>query len=365
MSFQERLADSKFEEGQLLTLLRLFSLFNSSLDLNKVLEMVMDEVIAILKAERGFIMLLDTKNSELVLSIARNMDHQTIQEDEFTISKNIILKSATDKTPIISFNAMQDPRFDQYKSVSIHNLRSILCVPMLFKGDLTGLIYIDNRIKSGVFREPDKNLLQTIADVAAIALENARSYLKVKNTIKVLANSIEAKDDYTRGHVERVSHYCVEIGKQLGLNERRLEELEIAGILHDIGKIGIPDTILKKQNTLTLEERETMKQHPVVGEDIVSPIEFSQDIIKAIKHHQEHYDGRGYPGGLRGEDIPLYARIVAVADTYDAMTSDRPYRKSVGEDAALKELRQAAGTQLDPSVVNAFMLILSSPKIDA
>jgi HD-GYP domain-containing protein (c-di-GMP phosphodiesterase class II) len=363
MSFQERLTDSKFEESQLLTLLRLFSLFNSSLDLDKVLEMVMDEVITILKAERGFIMLLDTKNCELVLSIARNMDHQTIQEDEFTVSKNIILKSATEKAPIISFNAMEDPRFDQFQSVSVHNLRSILCVPMLFKGDLTGLIYVDNRIKSGVFREPDKNLLQTIADVAAIALENARSYLKVKNTIKVLANSIEAKDDYTRGHVERVSHYCVEIGRELGLNERSLEELEIAGILHDIGKIGIPDTILKKQNTLTPEERETMKMHPDVGEDIVSPIEFSQDILKAIKHHQEHYDGQGYPGGLCGDDIPLYARIVAVADTYDAMTSDRPYRKSKEEAAALAELKRASGTQLDPRVVEAFLHVLKAPRL--
>jgi len=182
-----------------------------------------------------------------------------------------------------------------------------------------------------------------------------RGYL---DTIRSLAASVDAKDPYTRGHAERVATLSVEIGSELGLPPEILKALEYAGILHDIGKIGIPDLILAKRTPLTPEEMDRVRGHPTIGAEIVAGVEFLQDAVPAIRSHHERWDGTGYPEGLRGEAIPLVARIVNVADTWDACTSRRPYQEPIPADVVVAILEGLKGAQTDPAVHDALLAVL-------
>ena len=179
-----------------------------------------------------------------------------------------------------------------------------------------------------------------------------RAYLE---SIEALRYTVEAKDRYTRGHSDRVSEYSILIGKKIGLTQEELKKLRIGGLFHDIGKIGVPDSILLKTERLTDEEYSEIKNHPSIGKHILSSASIFSDIIPIVYHHHEKYDGTGYPGKLKGEEIPLLARIAAIADTFDAMTSKRSYRDALSIDVAKNEIKRCSGTQFDPELVNAFM----------
>ncbi|MBI5175328.1 MAG: HD domain-containing protein [Candidatus Melainabacteria bacterium] len=170
-------------------------------------------------------------------------------------------------------------------------------------------------------------------------------------TIRALADALDAKCDYTAGHSLRVSRIAVLIGRQMGLPEDTLRDIELGGILHDIGKIGVPESILWKPDKLTAEERSIMSRHPVKSAEIIGDLKGLVRAREYVKHHHEFFDGSGYPDGLEGENIPIGARIILVSDAYDAMTTDRPYRKAIGHVRAIEELRKLAGTQFDPVVV--------------
>ncbi len=177
-------------------------------------------------------------------------------------------------------------------------------------------------------------------------------------TIRALAAAIDAKDPYTKGHSERVAQMAVALARELDLPEREVDDLEYAALLHDIGKIGVDESILGKDDGLTDEEFEKIKTHTAVGAKIIKPVEFLKKTYKAVYHHHERFNGNGYPDGIKGEDIPLFARIIAVADAYDAMGSDRPYRKKLSKDKIMKELKDQSGKQFDPEVVKALISIL-------
>ncbi len=182
-----------------------------------------------------------------------------------------------------------------------------------------------------------------------------RGYLE---TIRSLASAIEAKDPYTRGHAERVASLAVEIGRELALDGEALRALEVGGVLHDIGKIGIPDAILAKRTPLTAEEMELVKAHPRIGAEIVAGVEFLRAALPAIRGHHERWDGTGYPDALAGDAIPLVARIVNAADTWDACTSDRPYQPAFATADAASIVDALRGTQLDPAVHDALVAVL-------
>jgi HD-GYP domain-containing protein (c-di-GMP phosphodiesterase class II) len=177
-----------------------------------------------------------------------------------------------------------------------------------------------------------------------------------------LADEIEVKDEATLGHVSRVASYALGIGRELGLPSWELRSLVLAAQMHDVGKIGTPDAILCKPGSLTDEEFLVIKQHTVRGHEIAGQVEALRSIRDVVRHHHERVDGEGYPDGLRGEDVPLHSRIIAVADTYDALTSDRPYRAAKTSDEALEELRSVSGSQLDGRLVEAFVASLARPK---
>lgn len=173
--------------------------------------------------------------------------------------------------------------------------------------------------------------------------------------VKTVLRALNCKDDYTYGHSMRVAFYSVALGKELGLSKDELYKLELAALFHDIGKIGVPDEILMKPSRLEEEEFHIMKQHPTKSAEILADFDYFADIADWVKFHHERYDGRGYPDGLKGEDIPLYSRIILIGDTFDAMTSTRPYRKGLSYEIAFSELDEFSGTQFDPKLVKAFV----------
>ncbi len=195
-------------------------------------------------------------------------------------------------------------------------------------------------------------------------LKEANQQLKEAyyGTLETLRLAVDAKDTYTRNHSDRVSYYSVLIGKQLGMNEDDLEILKQGALFHDIGKIGIPDAILQKPGKLTDEEYDDIKNHPSIGAKILGPAKIFEPLIPMVLHHHERYDGRGYPGSLKGEEIPYMARIVCVADSFDAMTSDRAYRPRFTVVKAIEEMENCKGVQFDPDMVDAFMIALKNNK---
>ncbi|MFQ5901256.1 MAG: HD-GYP domain-containing protein, partial [Thermodesulfobacteriota bacterium] len=239
--------------------------------------------------------------------------------------------------------------------------RSILRVPLTIREKVVGVLSLDSR-KKEAFTTEDIFTSENIAYQISIALENSWLVEDLKGlllgTIESLASAIDAKSPWTKGHSERVTEYALMIGKEMKLDDETLKDLRLVGLLHDVGKIGTYGLILDKPEKLQEEEFEMVKEHPIRGAEILGPIKQFKDIIPAIQYHHECYNGRGYPDGLKGEAIPLLARILSVSDAYDSMTSDRPYRKAIGKERAIAELKRCSGTQFDPSVVDAFLRTL-------
>ncbi len=213
-------------------------------------------------------------------------------------------------------------------------------------------------IESGIKSIEQMNTIRSIN----MALEDKNEELEKAylDTIGILRQTVEAKDPYTRGHSDRVSEFSVLIGKKMGLDEATLHTLKIGGLFHDIGKIGIPDSILLKESKLSDDEYSQIKNHPTIGAHILGDAKVFKDILPMVKHHHERFDGRGYPSGLAGTDIPLIARIAAVADTFDAMTSKRTYRNSLPLDFVKEEIKKCSGTQFDPEIAGIFLDILNN-----
>ena len=186
-----------------------------------------------------------------------------------------------------------------------------------------------------------------------------RSDEKLFGGLRALLGTVSAKDKYTLGHSERVMDYAVMIARSMGLEGERIRLIKIAALLHDIGKVEIPEALLNKSEPLTEDDRNLLKKHPSYSADILEPLSNIELLIDSIKHHHERFDGKGYPSGIKGNDIPLEARILCVADSFDAMLSDRPYRKGMKINEVIAELEKNAGTQFDPSAVNAFFSALS------
>ncbi len=213
-------------------------------------------------------------------------------------------------------------------------------------------------IESGIKSIAQMNLIKKINQELSDTYEKLeQAYME---SIQTLRYTVEAKDPYTRGHSDRVSEYSVLLGQKLGLSQEDLKTLRIGGLFHDIGKIGVPDSILLKESKLTDDEYSQIKNHPTIGAHILSSATIFQDIIPIVKHHHEKYDGNGYPSKLKGDEIPYFARIAAVADTFDAMTSKRTYRDALSIDVVKEEIEKCSGTQFDPAIAQAFLEILEN-----
>ncbi len=238
----------------------------------------------------------------------------------------------------------------------------VLVQPVTCEGRLVGVIVAGCKGGSDpLISSYDLQLVEAAAGHVSAFVENVALYQAQQDlfvgTIQAITAALDAKDRYTRGHSERVAHIATQIATNIGLDSERCQRVHVAGLVHDVGKIGVPEAVLTKRGRLTDEEFGLIKLHPTIGHNILKGIPLLRDVIPAVLHHHERIDGRGYPAKLKGEEIPLYARILSVADTFDAMSSDRSYRPAMPREKVLAELQRSAGTQLDPVLVEAFMKI--------
>lgn len=351
--------------NQITALMEIGSVINSSLGKERVLEEVMDSLIALMHAERGFLMLRQT-NGELRSQVARGIAHINLVEEAFAFSRTIVRKVVETGQPILTTNAQEDPRFEDQVSVAAYQLRSIMCAPLKIKDHLIGVLYVDNRARTGMFRDSDLALISAFANQAAVAIDNAHLFddLQKSNrdlerayqaTLEGWVHALDLKDKETEGHTQRVTILTERLARSMGVDGDALVHITRGALLHDIGKMGIPDSILLKPGELTEEERSIIRQHPVYAYEMLKPIEFLRPALDIPYCHHEKWDGTGYPRGLKGMEIPFAARIFPIIDVWDALVSDRPYRKGIPHDEVRQRIKADSGKHFDPHVVRAFM----------
>ncbi len=348
--------------AQLSALHEVGSLLVSTLDEKVVRERAISSITRLIGAEAGSLLLVDRDRKELYFEVALGEKGERVKTIRLKLGEGIAGWVAKYGKPLIVNDVTKDKRFQsRVDKYSKFKTRSIICVPVRIKDDIIGVLEGINKI-DGDFTADDLSMLELFSNQVAIALDNARLYKEIRDTFyatsEALADAIEKRDPYTGGHTERVLQYSIAIAEELGLDEKTRENVRFAAVLHDVGKIGIDDCILRKQDRLDHKEQDIMKTHPQLGAEILSHIPHLRDVVPGILYHHERVDGSGYPEGLEDGDIPVIARIISVADAYDAMTTTRPYRKALSKDAAIKELKRCAGTQFDRAVVNAFVRAL-------
>ncbi len=335
---------------------------NQLKDIKEILNDVMDNITGLTPFDSVGIYL--TRENEKILPLVAWRGVSNEFSDKFSnmdLRKGLGRIICEKREPIILDFGEIDNEFKPI--VGEEGLRYIIFVPLVSKRELSGIIAFGSNFPvSDSYKDPE--LLKSIGVQIGLAINNAKLYEDVEelfmSTVKVLSSAIDAKSPWTRGHSERVTNYSVLIGERVMLDDRDIDDLEIAGLLHDIGKIGVIEDLLDKPGKLTDEEFAVVKEHPIKGAEILKPIKQFESIIPVIVHHHENFDGTGYPYGLKGENIPFLSRIISVADTYDAMTAERPYRPTPGREKAMIELKRCSGTQFDPELVNIFLDILKN-----
>ena len=278
----------------------------------------------------------------------------------------VIGRALRERTVVVSNDVERDPSFARIPETS--DTQSELVVPVWVGQRLWGVLNVEES-EIDAFDDDDVKLLQTVADQMGSALRSAELYAQLERaylgTAEALAAALEAKDAYTAQHATSIVGWAEAVGRRLGMDHEALRNLRYGAVFHDIGKISVPEAILNKAGALTPDEWELVKQHTVVGEQILAPVEFLADVLPIVRHEHENWDGTGYPDGLRGMAIPLGARIVLVCDAFHAMTSDRPYRLALPRSRAIKQLQENGGTQFDPLVVDAFLAVLDAESAEA
>jgi HD-GYP domain-containing protein (c-di-GMP phosphodiesterase class II) len=352
------------------TLMELSAILNSTLQISEVLRRAVEAATRLMECEVGSLLLLNEECNELTFEVALGERGREVKEVRLQVGEGIAgWVAKTGQSTIVS-DVRRDPRFSRRVDFRTQFItRNMICVPVKSHERIIGVLQALNRRTNRPFAQEDQHLFESLARQVGIAIENARLYEEVKatffSTAATLAEAIEKRDPYTGGHVRRVVDISLAVGEELGLNPEEKETLQLAAILHDVGKIGIRDRVLLKHGPLTPEELEHIRQHPELGAEILAPVKQLEAVIPAVRHHQERCDGQGYPGGLRGDEIPLASRIIAVADAFDAMTTDRPYRPRLNDEAAAKEIQRCAGSQFDPKVVEAFMRAFGAGRISS
>lgn len=345
------------------TLLEISRSLSSSLRLETVLDKVMDAVMDLTGAERGLLLLGDHPD-ELVVRVRRDA---TGPVSEFPYSQSVVDEVMRSGEAQVLRDAQHDPRFGKQDSIVSQSLRTVMCVPLLpvqAKAPI-GVVYVDKHTPTQIFSQHDLSLFESLAGHAAVALQNARLHADLQRSSQALresydatlmgwARALELRDRETEGHTQRVTELTVRLARAVGIEDGEIEHIRRGALLHDIGKMGIPDDILRKPGPLTDAEFSTMQQHTVYAFEMLSPISYLREALDIPYCHHEKWDGSGYPRGLKGDEIPRAARLFALVDVWDALTSDRPYRAAWAPERTLAYIREQAGKHFDPDLVEDF-----------
>jgi GAF domain-containing protein len=353
------LSVSQSRNMQLSLLNEVGQLINSSLEPEVVQRLTIRAAMRLVQTQAGSLLLRDESTDEMFFQVVLGTYARDVQRTRLQPGEGIVGWVVEHGKPQVVHDVGADKRWSsRVDKTSRFRTRNLICVPVIHRDRVIGALQLLNK-KKGFFDGEDLEMLQALANKVATALDNARLFAQVEQTLfetsEALAESIEVRDAYTGGHTRRVVDYSLAIGRRLRLSDEAFDQLRLAAVLHDIGKIGVDDHVLRKPGRLDAAEIRQMKRHPVLGVEILEHIHYYTQALPGIRSHHERHDGRGYPDGLAGADVPSIARIISVADTYDAMTSDRPYRKGLDKRFAVSEIRYCAGSQFDPKVVRAFV----------
>jgi HD-GYP domain-containing protein (c-di-GMP phosphodiesterase class II) len=344
-------------QRHLSTLHRVSELLAGAKDIQGLSDATLRAILEVTAADRAALVLRrrDPSTGEAEVAAARS---RTASDAQFTVSRTLVSDVIEKGVSTFAHDAAADDRFSEGQSVIQQNIRSVMCVPLRTTDDVLGALYVDSLSGAGRFNEADLELLSAIGNQAGVALHRVRLMSELErlllDTIRAIAATIDAKDGYTHRHSERVALLATRLGKEIALSPEELETVQLAGLLHDVGKIAVPDAILNKPGRLTPEEFEDMKKHPGHGARILENIQNAsvQAVLPGVKHHHEKWDGTGYPDGLKGEDIPLLARLLGVADFFDALTSARSYRAAMSPEVAVDLITKSSGTHFESSLAD-------------
>jgi len=333
----------------------------TNLNANDVLKIIVDQTSKLLNSHDCSIFLYDEKKKDLVLAIAKGLRKPYIGTMRVSLTDGLIAYVAkTKRTKLVSGSDLD--KYCDYPPGDYVSFKTVVASAMSLPDKLIGVVEIRDPQKRNLSNET-LLLFKTITMQMAVFLEKANLFQTVQeiylNVIKSLSETVEAKDPETIGHCSRVEDWAAKIANKLTLDEEMVEQIQVAAHLHDIGKIGVSESILMKTTKLSKNEIAELKRHPGVGAKILSPIKQFGDISILVKHHHEHYNGSGYPDGLSGDQIPLGSRIIAVADSFEAMTWNRYYNRRLSKHEALNEIKRCSGTQFDPAVVKAFNTVFN------
>lgn len=347
---------------ELATLYEMSRALGSTLEMDVLLESVLDSALRIFGVELGYVTLRDRETGRLELKVWRGGD---VRPDEEALRSSMSEWVVREGRPLI-FNPTRGVAEDRVDTIT--GALAALCVPLVSAEGTLGSVTVGSHDRAFRFNSDDVRLLSTIANHVTIAIGNIELFSSLQEaylaTVRSLAAAVDAKDPFTRGHSDRVASYAVVIAERMGLSHEQRIALEMAAYLHDIGKIGVKEEILLKPGRLTEVEMGQMRHHPLIGANILKPVGFPWPITPIVRHHHERWDGHGYPAGLRGEEIPLLARILTVADAFEAMIADRPYRKGRTMEDAIAELERCADSHFDARVVEAFVEALGDSGVD-
>lgn len=351
---------------------KLSSLLDASSDLNmlvgieKVLGRILMQMIKVTESEAGTLWLLDEERQLIQAKVAEGPSSEAMNDIELKSGEGIVGKVILTGKPHLVEDARNDPKWAMW--VDDHSgfvTRSMMSIPLMVKEGAIGALQLLNKTKGRMFDQEDLQLALSLSQHSELALHNSGlyddQYRMSMSMIRTLTKTIDARDPYTSGHSERVAQYSLRIAEKLGWSEEECKQLERDALLHDIGKIGIPDYILAKPGKLSEDEFRTMMKHPEIGAEILADMEPKKAMKQAVlvaKHHHERLDGSGYPDGLKDEQIPVSVRIVAVADSFDAMTTERPYSKGRSINEGIQELIRCKGKLFDEKVVDALMSVI-------
>ncbi len=336
---------------------------HQTLDIDKLIPRIFIEVNKAINAEAQSIWLVDEGAGIIKCRFARGSSAETLTGLTVSLdTPSIVGSSVSRQESIIIKDAQNDPR--HARSVDEKTgfvTRSLMTVPLVLEDKSIGAIQAVNKRDGQLFNQDDLDLFRSIADSAALAVNNAQLVADLQNsydlTLDALSAALDVRDRETEGHSRRVVEYTARLAEQIGLDKETIKSIRRGALIHDIGKIGVPDAVLNKPASLNEEERKIIERHPQTGYYMLADIPYLKEEIKIVVCHHEKWNGMGYPFGLRGEQIALGARLFSIADTFDALTSDRPYRQGRSYEAARKIIEEESGEQFDPQAVAAFLAI--------